>query len=305
MPSQSIPLFSQPNPPHCQTDAVHASPNGLALLLQYNCEDTLFARLLNLGGDADNPTLLAQGYFLNWSPDGYWLLFRDIETNQVWLIPIASDEWQLLDLPPGTYNAVFNPNGQSVLYAASNGLGFGSELGSLSLVDGSLAVWQTFPHQIAAHPTWSPDESNLAYVLLPDTNIPFVVGELWLADPGDGTPLTLLTEVDAGHGYSPVWSPDGNSLVYVHRENPEDIRADNEPLALRSNLYQVDVSSGMVTPVTQFEDSLVHDAVWSPAGILAFTVDDSVWTWVPGAAPTQFSPPGIYRHPIWLPEPIQ
>src|SRR5690606_762686 len=105
---EGVPVFSRPDSPRCQTDSAHASPNGLALVLQYNCEDTLFARLLNLAGDEVNDTLLPQGYLLNWSPDG-------------------------------------------------------------------------------------------------------------------------------------------NSLIYVHRENPDDIGADIDPLALRSNLYQVDVSSGEAT----------------------------------------------------------
>jgi hypothetical protein len=98
---------------------------------------------------------------------------------------------------------------------------------------------------------------TVTYVLLPDTNIPFVIGELWLAEPTNGAPLTLLAEVDAGHGYSPIWSPDGSSLIYVHRENPDDIQADIEPLALQSNLQQVEISSGTVTTITQFSESLV------------------------------------------------
>lgn len=300
---RAVPLYSQPDPPRCQTDAVHASPNGAALLLQYNCEDTLFARLLDLN-NPDAVTLLNQGYFMNWSPDGAWLLFRDIETGQVWLIPVNGGEWQPLDLPAGTYDAAFAPDGQRVLYAASVGLGFGSEMGVLNLADGRLAPWQTFPDQLVAHAAWSPDGNYLAYVLLPDTNIPFVIGELWLAEPTSGQQLTLLAEVDAGHGYAPAWSPDSASLVYVHRENPDDIQADLEPLALRSNLYQVDVYAGTVTPITQFADSLVYDAVWSPDGLLAFTADDAIWMWTPGETAVPVSPPGIYRHPAWLSAPI-
>ncbi|NOG35643.1 MAG: hypothetical protein HND44_13865 [Chloroflexi bacterium] len=301
--SQAASLYSQPDPPHCQTDAVYAAPNGSAYILQYNCEDTLFARLLNLN-NPDAVLLLNQGYFMNWSPDGAWLLFRNVETGQVWLIPINGGEWQPLDLPAGTYDAAFAPDGQRVLYAASVGLGFGSEMGVLNLADGRLTPWQTFPDHLVAHAAWSPDGNVLAYVLLPDTNIPFVIGELWLAEPASGKQLMLLAEVDAGHGYAPVWSPDSTSLVYVHRGNPDDIQADLEPLALRSNLYQVDVYAGAVTPITQFEDSLVYDAVWSPDGLLAFTADDAVWIWTPSKMPVQVSPPGNYRHPAWLSSPM-
>ncbi len=296
-------VFSQPDPPRCQTDAAHAAPNGRAFLLQYNCEDTLFARLFQLEPEAATPAVrvLPQGYFLHWAPDGQWLLFRDVETDQVWLVSLGGDRQHLLDLPPRTYSAIFAPDGQKVLYATSVGLGFGSEIGLLNLADSALTPWQQFPDQIAAHPAWSPDGRQLAYVLMPDTNIPFVVGELWLADATTGAPLTQLAQVDAGHGYAPVWAPDGRGIVYVRRENPQDIRANLDPLALHSNLYRVEVDSGEITPITQFPDSLVYDAVWSPDGhSLAFTADDAVWLWQPGGLPASVSPGGAYRHPAWL-----
>lgn len=277
-----VSLFQQPDPPRCQTDGVFSSPNGRAFVVQYNCEDTLFARLFNLTTPDVSITPLPQGYFINWSPDGQWLLFRDMEQDEILLVPLNGRESQRLHLPPRTYSAAFEPDGQTVLYAASAGLGLGSEIGALDLADGRLVTWQTFADQIAAHPAWSPDGRHLAYILMPDTNIPFVMGELWLADPATGAPLTLFAQVDAGHGYAPVWSPDGRSLTYVHRENPDDVTADIDPLALRSNLHQVDVESGAITPITQFADSLVYDGVWAADGSgLAFTADNAVWVWTP------------------------
>lgn len=305
MANRSVSLFSQPDPPRCQTDAAHAPQNGRAFLLQYNCEDTLFARLFVPDAAGYAITVLPQGYFMNWSPDGQWLMFRDVELDQVRLLPLAGGEGLSPNLPPRTYAAAFAPDGQRVLYATSVGLGFGSKIGLLNLADGGLTPWQQFPGQIAAHAAWSPDGKHLAYVLMPDTNIPFVIGELWLADATTGAPVTMLAQVDAGHGYAPAWSPDSRSIVYVHRENPDDITADLEPLALRSNLHLVELESRAITPITRFSDSLVYDAVWSPDGAsLAFTADDAVWVWSPDAESVQVSPPGIYRHPAWLSLPI-
>jgi Tol biopolymer transport system component len=305
--SQAVPLFSQPDPPRCQTDAVHVSPDGQALILQYNCKTTLFARLFDLAEATTAPaatiapTTLPQGYFMGWSPDSQWVLFRDIETDRVSLIPRAGGEGQPIPLPDRTYTAAFAPDGQTILYAGSPGLGFGSEIGILNLSDGSLTPWRTFPGQIVAHPAWSPDGNNLAYVLMPDTNIPFIVGELWLADIKTGAPHTYLAEVDAGRGYAPVWAPDSSNLTFVHRENPEDVRANIEPLALHSNLRQVEISSGAVVTLTHFVDSLVTEPVWSPTGEqLVFTADDTIWLWMPDAAPLPVSPPGVYRHAAWL-----
>lgn len=112
------------------------------------------------------------------------------------------------------------------------GLGFGSEIGSLNLLDGLYTPLHLFPEQIAAHPRLSPDGNHLAYLLMPDNNIPFPVGELWLADPTTAAPFTLLGPAAAGHGYPPVWSPDSTSLVYIHRENPDSVRADQVATAL-------------------------------------------------------------------------
>lgn len=322
------PLFSQNEAFHCQTDAAHAAPNGQYLILQYNCKTDLFVRLLDLTDSTAQPAIFPHGYFLDWSPDGGYFLFRDTNANQVFLVAAASMARQPLDLPFGTYGASFAPDGHTVVYAASKGLGFGSEIGTLDLAGGSYVTVQTFPRQIVAYPRWSPNGGQMAYILMPDSNIPFTTGELWLADTA-GEPAALLdASVDAGHGYPPVWSPDGQTISYIRRENIDSVAANHAAAALRSNVYQVDVAAAMAnavqqpeannglqaTPVpsapvpagnavqlTHFEDSLVYDMVWSPDGSqLAFTANDAIWVMDEGQEPVQASQPGIARHPVWL-----
>lgn len=104
-------LGSQPARTMCEADQLVASPNGKYLLIQYNCEAALFAVLQNLATGVQNT--LARGYFLDWSPDGDWLLFRQTDNDEIWLIPAATSQSQPLPhLPPGTYNAAFYPDGQ-------------------------------------------------------------------------------------------------------------------------------------------------------------------------------------------------
>lgn len=298
--SPTLTLFSQPDPTACETDQAIVSPNSQYLLLQYNCHADLFARLLQTGITNNDPVAYTRGYVLDWSPDGGWFLFRNIDDDTVFLIEAATLYQTLLDLPFGTYNATFTPDGQHVTYAASRGLGFGSELGTLNLSDGSRVVHQQQPRHIIAYPRWSPDGNTLVYILLADNNIPYTVGELWLAD-SQGQPLTLLAPADAGHGYAPVWHPDGQTITYIHRENPTDRRADQLARALHSNLYQVNITTGIITPLTTFNESLVYDPTWAPDGSqLAFTANDAVWFLTPGQSPVQVSPDGIARHPIWL-----
>jgi len=143
--SQPFFLFSQPDPTSCETDQAIVSPNGQYLLLQYNCHADLFARLLQTGTTNSDPVAYTRGYVLDWSPDGDWFLFRNTDDDTVTLIEAATLYQTILDLPFGTYNATFTPDGQHITYAASRGLGFGSELGTLNLSDGSRVVHRNNP----------------------------------------------------------------------------------------------------------------------------------------------------------------
>lgn len=298
-------LNLQTDPSHCTTGNLYASPNGRYLLQQYNCQDTTWAQMLTLNQPEQAPSLLPTGYFLNWAPSGEWFLYRQTEENEILLIEAANVSHQIsLNLPADAYTAIFASDGQQIIYAASAGLKLGSEMGLINLATGQYVYQHTFPEQIVIFPRLSPNGKYLAYILMPDSNIPFTSGNLWLADADGGIPDTLLTTVDAGHGFAPAWSPDSSSLVYVRRENLDNTLADQEADALHSNLYQVDITTGTTTPLTFFANSQVHAAVWSPDGqTVAFTANDAVWQLTPGQSPIQVSQDTVARHPAWLVEP--
>lgn len=295
-------LVSQPEPTACEADNLHASPNGAYLIQQYNCHDNLIAQLISTTTATSTPTSISRSYFLDWSPDGRWFLLRDVdqlEANQLLLVAADGSARQSLTLPFGTYGATFTPDGTALVYTASRGLGFGSEIGRYDLATGALTQQRTFPQQTVAYPRWSPDGQQMAYILMPDSNIPFTVGDLWLAD-ATGKPVTRLDEVDAGHGYPPVWSPDGQTIAYVKRENPNSQQANHDAAALHSNLYHISPTTQRITQLTHFAESLVYDIAWAPDGRLAFTANDAVWVVEPGQTPLRVTTAGIGRHPVWL-----
>jgi len=142
--------------------------------------------------------------------------------------------------------------------------------------------------------------------------VPFTVGELLLTD-GDGRNARVVAQADAGHGYPPVWSPDGQQVAFVVRENPEDGAADIAAPYLESNIHLVEAATGRVRAVTRFEGALVDGPTWSPDGTwLAFSTDSSdsgqaggvfdVWlVEAAGGEARRVTRDADARWPVWLP----
>ena len=135
-----------------------------------------------------------------------------------------------------------------MLYATTDGVGWGSELW-IADPDGSNGrrLLQD-PDNLVAFASWSPDGQNLAYISMADNTIPFIVGDLWVGE-GDGSGLRRIASVDAGHGFAPAWSPDGKAIAFVRRENPGSLQADIHAEALVSNVYVASLGDGSVAPL--------------------------------------------------------
>ncbi|HQH40031.1 MAG TPA: hypothetical protein PLH19_16075 [Anaerolineae bacterium] len=264
----------------CEVFALHDSPNGRWIAVDVGCEarsHTLLLEVVTGQTRSAEPEPWNDSFFLNWAPDGDSFLLRvdPIGDDLILLVNARSGRFEQMEVPPFTYDVAFSPDGKRVLYAVSRGLGFGSEVWLMDRNGRNREQIIHDPAHVIAYPRWSPTGEAIAYVRMPDSNVPFTVGELVLAD-GNGRNERVVAPADAGHGYPPVWSPDGQQVAFVVRENPEESAADVAAPYLESNVCLADAASGSARTVTRFEGALTEMPAWSPDGTwLAFSSDPS------------------------------
>ncbi len=253
------------------------------------------------------PEAWQSSFFLNWVPDGDSFLVRvgHLGESAVFLVNARNGQFEQMDTPPFTYDAAFSPDGKRMLYAVTRGLGSGSEVWTMERNGRNREQIIGDPAHVIAYPRWSPAGEAIAYVRMPDSNVPFTVGELWQAD-GEGRNGRVIAPADAGHGYPPVWSPDGQRVAFVVRDNLEDSAADIAAPYLESNIYLADAVSGAVRAVTRFEGALTESPAWSPDGAwLAFSTEAGgvadIWLVEVASGKVQQVTHGANaRCPVWL-----
>lgn len=260
-------------PPNCGLNNTFPAPVGNFLVIELNCPNGQTVLFLDVeSASVTQPVTASDAHFLAWTSDGKaaYLKIDSLGTPQV-IRAYTDGAKGILAVPEFTYDLSAKPNSFDFTFTISRGLGYGSEL-YLAQHDGRIiTLLYTDPYSYISFACWSPDGKQIAFIKTPDTQTPFTVGELWVMD-ADGMHPRKLADADAGHGYAANWSPDGKRIAFVVRENPQAENANQKSDALISNIYSVDVETGMFNQVTNLDNGHVETPLWSPDGnTLAFT----------------------------------
>lgn len=261
-------------PVGCGLANIYPAPHGALLAIELGCSFGQAVAWLNTDtGVVKQAVPDSDSHFLAWAPDGEALYLKVATINQPRIVRVHSDNSrENIPITELTYDLSPLSNGRDFIFSFSRGMGLGSEM--YFAQDSGSVVKQLIadPGFYLSLARWSPDEKNIAFIKIPDSQTPFTVGALWVMS-ANGSGARKLADTDAGHGFSPAWSPDGIQLAFVKRENPNDAEADQSADALISNIYLVNAQTGSTLPLTKFSGARVGSPLWSPDGNqIAFTV---------------------------------
>jgi Tol biopolymer transport system component len=264
------------------------------------------------------------GTFLGWHPDCQQALVRaeEIEVTDpgLWLVDLSSKTHTRITIPDlvapeGLLAAAFSPDGSQIVYATSKGMGFGSQIWSFDLATKEYRLLREDEQTVVSTLSWSPDGSRIAFTILLDSPVPFAEAGLWQMQ-ADGANPQFLAKMDGGRGQQPVWSHDGQQLLFVARDNPDNAAADYDSAALVSSIQAVDVGTGESSLLVGSSNARQLDLTLLPNGDLLFVSDRpgdaqhgkalELWLRTADGQLQQLTADGQdKRHPVYVPADAQ
>jgi TolB protein len=193
----------------------------------------------------------------SWSPDGQWLVFESYRDDNLDVYIVKADgsegPFRLTENAAPDFAPVWSPGGRHIAFTSWRSGNKDIFLLSLNEVTDEAAVNLTAsPAGYEDEPTFSPNGRYLAYY-----------------DDGAGFPLIYAVRLDENYrldgepvslgqqGKYPAWSPNGESLVYVHEKDGQQYLVAGSPsgwgvapqaLALNGRLEDPAWTSNPLTP---------------------------------------------------------
>ena len=200
-------------------------------------------------------------WFRGWFPDS-----RRVLLMSDWLEILGLESGARKRITPEgetVTDAAVSPDGKTIAYTLIQGDGL-----IFRDTDGHLLNQMPAPSpKPGARPegiTWSPDGQFIACVWDRIVGQFNNYGPIWIVDMRTGTQWQLSPE--GVFDSFPTWSPQGDRLLVVRRENMEDRSADFDLNKLVSNLWVVEASSRTWRPLTQLQGHGAWSPVWTPDG---------------------------------------
>lgn len=203
------------------------------------------------------PPYLGETWLLDWLPDSQGVLL-DALSSHVWgTIGIDGADQQYFPIGDLLWieDAAISPDGKTIVVSGPTSFAFVDATGHMTHV---IRFPKDTPGVLMRNLTWSPDGKGIAYTWDKPVGR-YGDGELWLMD-AQGDNQKRLGQSGA-HDLAPTWSSDSRYILFVRRENDEDLAAEYGPENLVSSLWVVDVA-------TKEERQLVESvgkSHWSPA----------------------------------------
>jgi len=280
---ESAYLVHTPELWHSRTYLLHLypSPDGrrVALWWAYGDGGSYFVSILHVDDGRVEP-LLGEGVrtqkaiFLSWTPDGNSVLVLGFMNNSelrdgAWLVDVRTHEYREIAIkqvsdPQRVFSASFSPDGTALVYGQSDYQRHSSGIWRIALDGSEPQLLLEVPEVRVEDVLWSPEGDQIAFTQWrKSTNYyGFALGELWVMK-ADGSESRLLAPAVTGvyKRFIPAWSPNGQQIVFVQGST-----TGRELDKLSSNVCIVDMPSGAITQLTDFQGAQVLNPAWSSDG---------------------------------------
>lgn len=197
---------------------IHLSPNRkyLAVTIQLSGNFKVLSYISDLKGNM--VTTAQEGSFVSWAPDSRKiLLYRSIESTgserEIYSLDIYNN-YTSFGLPNGVIGADISPKDGGVLYALTNSHSDDSSL-YIRDVSGNNTLLLEGDKNIFAYPRWSPSGEKITF-LKADLLLRPGKQTVWVMN-ADGSEKKMISPVS--WGYPPVWSSDGEKLIFSNGAN--------------------------------------------------------------------------------------
>lgn len=217
------------------------SPNGTQVAFSSNREGQWEIYILDLKTDELTRVTNTKSFDGSpaWSPDGQYLIYQTLNGDHLDLIiqSIADPESAPIQLTSGAgnnFSPAWSPDGRTIAFITDRGGKNALWLADLQTPDDRFKVIASAENEDYAHPTWSPDGSQLA----------------WCAkSPEPKIRVMKVSDADSirtiGMGCDPTFSPDGKTLLAVFNQANE------------SALVGYDLSTGLLNlPMIPFTQTI-------------------------------------------------